>query len=555
MRPSSRVGAPVLLVLLAVTVGAGIEAAEPSLEVHFQPHRFGVDDPAQLTVRINEPPAQVGAPDLGQLVNLEVVAGPSTGSEFSFVNGVASRSQTFTYLVRGAAPGPASVGPVTVTAGSVELAAEPVSAEIVEGSVAPPSRRGRRSPPAADPFADILPRRSPPRVELVLRHRVSADAVSLGEPLVAVVSLDSTVSSLYDFDWRTPPSYPGFWAQRLDNPGQVTPEIVEVDGRRFYRYEVLRSVLVPLKTGRVEVPEAAAAIGVRGWGLFDQGRLFERSAPAQTIEVAERPPAPPGFAGAVGDLRYSATVEPDRIELGESAVVTVTLDGRGNLPLVEAPEAVPICADCDSYPPEESSRVTVDAGGVHGARSWQVTVVPRTWGSLELGPVTVGVYDPVARRYQSQTLGPLTLTVAAPPATPTPIASPAPATSPGADEEQATGDETGPPGPSWLGMMVALLIGVGAGVGATWLATRRSRAVLPPRRADQSPAERARELQVILERWWLDARTTARGAALEPAMQELRRDLEAVRFAPGRADHSETVVELESRLRRLMRRA
>jgi hypothetical protein len=37
-------------------------------------------------------------------------------------------------------------------------------------------------------------------------------------------------------------------------------------------------------------------------------------------------------------------------------------------------------------------------------------------------------------------------------------------------------------------------------------------------------------------------------------MQELRRNLEAVRFAPGRADHTETVVELESRLRRLMRR-
>jgi hypothetical protein len=544
-----------LLALVVLALNAAAEAAEPGLEVHLQPRRFGVDDAVQLTVRISEPPAELGAPDLGELVNLEVVAGPSTGSEFSFVNGVASRAQTFTYMLRAGAPGPASVGPVTVVAGEVELSAEPVSAEVVEGSVAPPARRGRRSPLTTDPFADILPRRAPPRVELALRHQLSADAVALGEPLVAVVYLDSTVSSLYDFDWRTAPSYPGFWAQRLDSPEQVTPAVVEVEGTRFYRYEVLRSVLVPLKAGRLEVPEVTAAIGVRGWSFFDRGQLVERSAPTRTVEVAERGPAPPGFTGAVGDLRYRAAVEPGRIESGESAVVTVTLEGRGNLPLVEAPEQFPMCADCDAYPPEESSSVTIDATGIHGARSWQVTLVPRSWGELELEPVTLSVYDPTARRYRSQTLGPLSLAVAPPPATPTPALTPTPIEGAGDRTGGAAGDAAAEAGPSWLLMAVALLIGVGAGGGVTWLATRRSRLALPPRRADQSPAERARELQLILERWWLDVRSTERGRALEPAMGELRSDLEAVRFAPGRADHSETVVELESRLRRLMRQA
>jgi hypothetical protein len=89
----------------------------------------------------------------------------------------------------------------------------------------------------------------------------------------------------------------------------------------------------------------------------------------------------------------------------------------------------------------------------------------------------------------------------------------------------------------------------------TWYLTRRSKAAIPPRRAGQSPADRARVLQLTLERWWLDARSSSRGADLEDEMAELRRDLEAVRFAPGRADHSETVVDLEASLKRLMRRA
>ena len=530
-------------------------AAEPSLEVHLQPRRFGVDDMAQLSVRVTDPPSNLQAPKLGELHNLEVVAGPSTGSEFSFVNGVASRSQTFTFVLRALEPGPASVGPVTVRAGTTELRAGPVTAEVVEGSVVPPSRRARRSPFRTDPFSEIFQRRAPPRIEVVLRHHLSTREVVVGQPLVATIYLDSTVSSLYDFDWRGAPSYPGFWAQRLDNPEQVMPETVEVDGTRFYRYIVLRSVLVPLKDGRIEIPAVGAAIGVRTTGFFDSGQLIERSTPVRSIEVAVRPQAPPGFSGAVGDLRYSASIEPTEIDFGQSAVVTLTLKGRGNLPLVEAPTQFPNCADCDSYPPEEASRVTVDESGIHGSRTWQVTIVPQSWGVLELGAVDLAVFDPAAGRYVGHTVGPLSLTVGAPPPTPTPLVTPIPP-----DEDAVIGTGSGgqrdAPGIRlWLWIVGALVLGLSAGASATWALARRRRIALPPRRPDQSPAERARELQLTLERWWLDARSTSRGEALEEQMQDLRRELEAVRFAPGRADHSHTVEDLESRLKRLIRRA
>lgn len=541
------------LAVLGAALGAA--ATEPGLEVHLQPRRFGVDDVAQLTIRVTEPPADLGTPDLGELGNLEIVAGPSTGSEFSFVNGVASRAQTFTFVLRARAPGPASVGPVTVQAGSVELRAKPVTAEVVEGSVAPPSRRGRRSPFVNDPFGDLLPRRAPPRIEVALRHELSSTEIVAGQPLVATIYLDSTVSSLYDFNWRTAPSYPGFWAQRLDNPEQVAPEPVEVDGTRFYRFQVLRSVLVPLKSGSLEIPSVEAAIGVRTWGFFDTGQLIERSTPSRTVEVAARPPAPAGFSGAVGDLRYRASIAPETIQLGESAVLTLTLEGRGNLPLVEAPELWPTAPDCDSYPPEETDHVTVDGGGIHGSRVWEMTVVPRSAGDLGFDAVELAVFDPRARRYVSQTVGPLQLTVEPPPPTPTPVVTPTPDTGPAVGTAPAGGGGASGGVSWWLWLLGALLLGLAAGAGATWAVGRRTRAALPPRRSDQSPSERARELQLTLERWWLDARSTSRGRDLEDEMRELRRDLEAVRFAPGRADHSHTVEDLEARLRRLMRRA
>ena len=133
---------------------------------------------------------------------------------------------------------------------------------------------------------------------------------------------------------------------------------------------------------------------MRSSGFFDSGQLVERSTPVRTIEVVGRPSAPDGFSGAVGDLRYSASLEPAEIEYGQSAVMTVKLEGRGNLPLVETPVRFPDNIECEIYPPEEDSRVKVDGSGIHGSRTWQMTVVPRGSGPIELGGVDLSVFDP-----------------------------------------------------------------------------------------------------------------------------------------------------------------
>ena len=151
----------------------------------------------------------------------------------------------------------------------------------------------------------------------------------------------------------------------------------------------------------------------------------------------------------------------------------------------------------------------------------------------------------------------LRLTVEAPPATPTPAAETESFEDQGGpshrEEDSASGG--GQASPPWAWILPALVAGLMTGGAVSALILRRRRVALPPRREGESPAERARQLQVALERWWLDARATARGRSLEDDLHALRKELEAVRFAPGRADHSETVSDLEDRLRGLMRRA
>jgi hypothetical protein len=531
----------VAIVLVGVT---GATAADPSLEVHVDPRKIGIEDTTLLAVRILEPQ---GTPevDLGALENLEVVSGPSTKTEFSWINGAATRAVSFNYILQGLDVGKAAVGPVTVTLDGAELSSEIVRVEIVPGSVLPQRQSGRRSPFPFDPFDDLVQRRQPTRsARVVLRQLVGESQVVLGQPVRAAIVLDTTAGGVDGFEWMTPPSYPGWWAQRVDPPERVTGEVVEVEGVRYNRFVVTRHVLVPLKTGPLEVPTVEARIGFRTASLFSPQQVVERATEAISVEVSPRSRPPEGYSGAVGDLRYRASLEPESIDFGESA-------------LVEAPALWPVCSDCESYPPEEESNVTVDGSGIHGSRAWRTTLVPRGWGEIELEPVMLAVYDPAAGHYRKQTLGPLRLVVAPPPATPTPEVVEEERVA--ADHEvdaaapAAGGAATGVP--AWMFIVGALVLGLALGGVAPLLVARRRRGALPPRRSDQNPADRARELQVALERWWMDARTRTRGRALEADMQQLRRELEAIRFAPGRADHTETVLDLEERLKGLMRRA
>ncbi|RLE19154.1 MAG: hypothetical protein DRJ65_20550, partial [Acidobacteria bacterium] len=413
--------ASLLVFLLA---GAAILAAEePSLRVNLEPQRLGVEDLTRLTVQVIEPGNDRPAPNLGQLVNFEVVQGPSTETQFSWVNGRSTSALSIIWILRPLGVGTAVVGPITVRLGARELAGGAVTAEIVPGSVHQ-QRRGRRTGPfgRVDPFAQMFgqPRQPIRQAKVELRHILSRSKVADGRPLVAAVVLDTTGGGVDGFEWIDVPEYPGWWVQRLENPESVEAEVVEVNGENFNRFVLARFVLIPLKPGTLQIPAAKARIGFRGQSLFSPHTVVERSTRTVDVIVTPRPAAPPGFSGAVGDFRYTAQITPATIPFGASAVVTITLEGKGNLPLVQAPTLWPTCEGCESYPPEEDNAITIDRTGIHGSRSWSMTLLPRGAGELALEPVELAVFNPASGVYETHRLGPLTLEVEAPPPTPIP---------------------------------------------------------------------------------------------------------------------------------------
>ena len=554
------------LLLPVLLWAAGVAAAEdpPSIEVHVDPQRLGVEDLTRLSIRVSDPGEQRPTADLGSLTNFEVVQGPSTETQFSWVNGRSSSAITLSWILKPLEVGPARVGPdITVRVGGRELSAGSVSAEVVPGSLQRARRQRRPSPFAAvDPFERVFgsQRRPARQAKVGLDQLISRSKLVEGQPVVATIVLDTTGGAVDGFEWTSPPEHPGWWVQRVKMPERIDGEVIERDGEAFNRFTIGRFVLMPLKPGEMTIPAASARIGFRGRSLFTPSTVVERSTGELKVTVSPRPAAPKGYSGAVGDLRYSASLEPSQISFGSSATLTITLNGRGNLPLVQAPAAWPSAQGCTTYPPEEDSTIEVGSDGVSGSREWRTTVLPQAPGELVFEPVELAVFDPEAGSYRFSTVGPFTLTVEPPPPTPVPTPAPGEATEelgePAGETmaRQVTGDGvTGEPPATWLLVGLALLVGVAGGGVTAWFVGRRSSALIPPRRRGEKPAERARRLQMALERWWMDLPEQKRNGDREAEVKSLRKALEGVRFAPGRADHSQTVEDLENRIRLLSR--
>jgi hypothetical protein len=520
------------------------------LEVQLEPERPGVQDTAQLTVTVAGTQNVLSQPELGELENLQIVGGPSTSRRFSMVNGQTSASIRFIWAVRAVEQGPIRIGPVEVQVREGTLRSQPIASEAVAGSQQPQRPRPRRP---MSPFDDLMGRSDQQRsAKVELRLVVDSAEVFVGQPLAVTVALDTT-ANVSSFEWREAPTFPGWWSQAVEGNDPSQSQQVEVDGVRYWRFPVARFMLIPLDSGELTLPACSARVMLRAEGFFARSQVVERTARPVEISVQERPAPPPGFAGAVGQLTYRASLEPREVEVGEPVVVTVTLEGEGNLPLVESPPEWSGCEGCEWYPPEDSSDVEVLASAIRGARSWQSTVIPRAGGEMTLGPVSVAVFDPSRRSYRRQSLGPFTVTVQPPPAPPTPTVAPSELAAAAEGREGAPPEPAGGGIPVWVWVLAGGLGGVAVGGATVWWALRRPRTRLPAPRPGERPAERARALQSVLEGWWLGLASSRKTDDLRGQVEDLRRELEAIRFAPGRADHTETVARLEDRLRKLMR--
>jgi tetratricopeptide (TPR) repeat protein len=194
-----------------------------------------------------------------------------------------------------------------------------------------------------------------------------------------------------------------------DRGGSIS---VNRDGRS-YEVHVFRRALFALTPGRYTIASARLAYTLpQGQSFFSREESFSLRSEPVTL-VAIDPPAagrPPDWAGAVGVWRASAHADTSRGRTGDAFVLTLRLEGTGNVTLLPRPRLRIPWADVVVA----NERVKLDStpSVLRGSKEFDWLVTPRTSGAQRVPAVKFPYFNPFTRRYEEADSPPFNVQVA-----------------------------------------------------------------------------------------------------------------------------------------------
>ena len=355
-----------------------------------------------------------------------LVWGPQKGTStsVSIVNGKTTRSSqtSYTYILQAKKTGTFTFAPATATVKGDQIRSKSVQVTVVEGRADGAQAQGQGGSAQGGEQQQARPSASNDTGELFMRLYLSKRDAMVGEPITATLKIYQR-ANLTGFEDAKFPKFNGFWSQEVDTPQSIEFQREQV-GDKMYNAAVLRRwVLIPQKAGTLTIDpsEIVCLVNVRTQrprtgsifdDFFENDYVTQRqrvSTPAMTVKVTALPGgAPAGFSGAVGEYSVSAKLSKDVLKTHDAASLLVTVTGKGNVSLVEAPK-LDFPPDFEVYDVKATS--ATDKSGTNGSKTFEYPFIPRSPGDFVLPPVRFSYYDVKARRYATAVTDSLRLTV------------------------------------------------------------------------------------------------------------------------------------------------
>lgn len=386
-------------------------AQEVSFTASLNKNKVTVGESFQVVFTLNAMGSGFKGPDLSAF---NIHSGPSQSTNVQFINGSMSQSMTIYYVVSAKQEGRFSIGPATVVANGKRYQSQPLSVEVLKGS-APQSRQGHQHQQSAGNSDSDLSQEIGDN--LFLRASVSKSSVYQGESFVLTLKVYTRVN-IVDNGVSKTPSLNGFWSEDIPNQKRNIELYDEnIDGIIFKVGELKKSVLIPQRSGQLVIDPLEMDFIVRvkgksrGNSFFDQ--FFGSSMQDVKVTMKTKPvkitvlplpekDKPLDFNGAVGQFSFSSKVSRKEMKTGESATLTLSLNGSGNLNLLEFPTPE-FPSEFESYEPKTNEKFNVGVNGITGSKSVEYLFIPRAAGNYSIPPVSFSYFNPQLQKYVSIT--------------------------------------------------------------------------------------------------------------------------------------------------------
>ena len=356
--------------------------------------------------------------------DFSIVWGPQKGSSTSIqiVNGKTTRnSQTsYTYILQAKKTGTFTLPPASAKVRGNAIQSKAVSIQVVDNG-SRPSQGASADDTQQEGAANARQQRSE-EPDIFMRLSLSRSSVVVGEPVTATLKIYHR-TNLVGFENAKFPSFNGFWSQEVESPSNIEFQREQVDGKMYNAAVLRRWVIIPQKSGDQTLDPAEIVCLVNTQRRRSTGSIFDDFfendyvttrqrvyTGAPTLHVSALPAgAPASFGGGVGNFTVQARLSKDSLKTHDAASLLVTISGKGNIALLEAPKL--------NFPPDFEvydvrTTVNTDKSGTSGSKTFEYPFIPRSPGDFSIAPVKYGFYDVSARRYQTASTDSLHLSVA-----------------------------------------------------------------------------------------------------------------------------------------------
>lgn len=356
--------------------------------------------------------------------DFQLLWGPQQGRSTSvqMINGKTTKSvqTTYSYVLRPVKAGKFTIGRASAKVKGQDIYSDPVTIEVVasgsssSGSQSSGSSQGAQQPQRQSQSGIVQDD------DIFLTMDLSRSNVVVGEPITATIKLYQRVN-VAGFESAEFPTFNGFWSQELEAPTNIEFARETYDGQIYNSALLRKFVLIPQQQGQVRIDpaELVCLVNVRVSaggasifdGFFDDYRTVRKkvSSKAVTVNVSPLPAgAPASFAGGVGEFRISAELNKDTLRTHEAASLLVTVTGKGNVSLLEAPK-ISFPPDMEVYDTKISEKI--DKGGLTGSKYYEYPFIPRSHGDFVIDPVKYSYYDVNQKKYVTLETPPIPITV------------------------------------------------------------------------------------------------------------------------------------------------
>ncbi len=368
----------------------------------------------------------------------KIVQGPSQSSSTTVINGTVSRSNTISYILQ-----PLDIGKFAIPGATAIINGKTMRSNSVAVTITESASSRRTAPVTAYPFAPDAPRYEEDVSEeyrlgpgedavgkiarnLMVKLEVNKYSCYVGEPMIATYKLYSRLRSESRITKR--PSLNGFSVYDMEDPRTQRTIIEKLKGKAYNMHIIRRTQLMPLQAGsfvldpmelenKVEFVRLSASdrqgsgnpmqrmmdefFGNSQPGNAEEHNIAIKSDPI-TITVKPLPEEgrPEAFNGAVGKFTITASLKKNVINAGDVAEMEVTINGAGNLPMINPPR-LDLPLGMEVFDPAVKENVNKTVYPLQGFKQFNYTFLVKEEGDYRIPPVRFAYFDPAASAYKT----------------------------------------------------------------------------------------------------------------------------------------------------------